>query len=155
MATAAQGRKLEPGVIKAQDAERALRRVNEYLARTEGSDEDIRVHLEVDAQDEALILPRQVAEMFAAMLAALASGKGVQIMPVDAEFTTQQAADLLNVSRPYLIGLLDDDQIPYRLVGRHRRIRLEDLMGFKREDDQRRHDAASALAKLGQESGLD
>lgn len=155
MATATHGRKLEPGVIKAQDAERALRRVNDYLACTEGSHEDIRVHLEVGARDEALILPRPVAELFAAMLAALASGKGVQIIPVDAELTTQQAADLLNVSRPYLIGLLDDDKIPYRLVGRHRRIRFEDLMSFKREDDQRRHDAVGALAQLGQELGLD
>ncbi|MER6628987.1 excisionase family DNA-binding protein [Streptomyces sp. NPDC000987] len=102
-----------------------------------------------------LVLPRPAAEMFAVMLAALASGKGVQVMPVDAELTTQQAADVLNVSRPYLIGLLDEDKIPYRRVGRHRRIRVEDLMRYKREDDQRRHDAAGELAQLGQELGLD
>ncbi|MEV5144504.1 excisionase family DNA-binding protein [Streptomyces sp. NPDC052727] len=155
MATATQGRKLEPGVIKAQDAERALRRLNHYLARTEGSNEDIQVHLETGTQEEALVLPRPAAEMFAVMLAALASGKGVQVMPVDAELTTQQAADVLNVSRPYLIGLLEDEKIPYRRVGRHRRIRFEDLMRYKREDDQRRHDAANELAQLGQELGLD
>lgn len=155
MATTAQSRKLEPGVINTQDAERALRRVNDYLACTEGGDDDIRVHLEVGPQDEALVLPRPVAEMFAAMLAALASGKGVQVLPVDAELTTQQAAEMLNVSRPYLIGLLEDGQIPYRRVGRHRRIRFEDLMSYKRVDDQRRHDAANALAQLGQELGLD
>jgi excisionase family DNA binding protein len=155
MATTTRGRKLEPGVIKVRDAERALRRINEYLACTDGSSEDIQVHLEVGAQDDALILPRPVAEMFAAVLAALASGKGVQVVPVDAEFTTQQAADMLNVSRPYLIGLLDDGEIPYRRVGRHRRIRFEDLMRYRREDDQRRHDAANSLAQLGQELGLD
>ncbi|MFD0367736.1 excisionase family DNA-binding protein [Streptomyces sp. NPDC127114] len=155
MATAAQGRKLEPGVIKAQDAERALRRLNSYLEHTEGASDDIRVHLEAGAQGEALVLPRPVAEMFAALLAALASGKGVRVMPVDAELTTQQAADVLDVSRPYLIGLLDDEKIPYRRVGRHRRIRFEDLMRYKREDDQRRHDAANRLAQLGQELGLD
>jgi excisionase family DNA binding protein len=155
MATTAHGSKLEPGVIRAQDAERALRRVNEYLSHTEGSDEDIRVHLETGARDEALILPRPVAEMFAAVLSALASGKGVRVMPLDAELTTQQAADALNVSRPYLIGLLDEGRIPYRRVGRHRRVRFEDLMSYKREDDRRRHDAASALAQLGQELGLD
>ncbi|AUY49746.1 excisionase family DNA-binding protein [Streptomyces sp. CB01881] len=155
MATTTQGRKLEPGVIKAQDAKRALRRINEYLSLTEGSNEDIQVHLEIGAQDEALILPRPAAELIAAMLAALASGKGVQIMPLDTELTTQQAADILNVSRPYLIGLLDDGKIQYRRVGRHRRIRVEDLMRFKREDDQRRHDAANELAQLGQDLGLD
>ncbi|MFB7619835.1 excisionase family DNA-binding protein [Kitasatospora sp. NPDC056181] len=155
MATTTQGRKLEPGVIKAQDAERALRRINEYLSLTEGSNEDIQVHLEIGTQDEALILPRPAAELIAAMLAALASGKGVQIMPLDTELTTQQAADILNVSRPYLIGLLDDGKIQYRRVGRHRRIRVEDLMRFKREDDQRRHDAANELAQLGQDLGLD
>ena len=155
MATATHGRKLEPGVIKVQDAERALRRVNEYLARTSGSVDDIRVHLEVGARDEALILPRPVAEMFADMLAALASGKGVQVVPVDIELTTQQAADVLNVSRPYLIGLLEDGKIPYRRVGRHRRIRFEDLMGYKRTDDLRRHAAAGELTQLGQELGLD
>jgi excisionase family DNA binding protein len=155
MATAIQGRKLEPGVIKAQDAERALRRLNNYLDRTKGSNEDIQVHLETGTQEDALVLPRPAAEMFAVMLAALASGRGVQVMPVDAELTTQQAADVLNVSRPYLIGLLDDEKIPYRRVGRHRRIRVEDLMSYKREDDQRRHGAANELAQLGQDLGLD
>ncbi|MER5504807.1 helix-turn-helix domain-containing protein [Streptomyces sp. NPDC002766] len=155
MATAAQGRKLEPGVIKAQDAERALRRLNDYLDSTKGSNEDIQVHLETGTQEDVLVLPRPMAEMFAAMLAALASGKGVRVMPVDKELTTQQAADMLNVSRPYLIRLLDDEKIPYRKVGRHRRIRLEDLRDYKREDDQRRHDAANELAQLGQDLGLD
>lgn len=155
MGAATQGRKLEPGVIKAQDAQRALRRLNHYLDRTRGSSEDIQVHLETGTQEEALVLPRPAAEMFATMLAALASGKGVRVMPVDAELTTQQAADMLNVSRPYLIGLLDDEKIPYRRVGRHRRIRVEDVMSYKREDDQRRHDAANELVQLGQDLGPD
>ncbi|MEV3875259.1 helix-turn-helix domain-containing protein [Streptomyces sp. NPDC002454] len=155
MAITARGGKLEPGAINAQDAERALRRLNNYLDRTRGSDEDIQVHLETGAQQDVLVLPRPAAEMFAALLAALASGKGVRVMPVDAELTSQQAADMLNVSRPYLIGLLDDGKIPYRRVGRHRRIRLEDIRNYLREDDQRRHDAANQLAQLGQDLGLD
>ncbi|MBL3671472.1 helix-turn-helix domain-containing protein [Streptomyces sp. M2CJ-2] len=150
----ATGKKLEPGVVDASDAQRALRRVNDYLSRTARSDEDIQVHLETGADDEALVLPRPVAEMFASMLAALANGQGVQIMPVDAELTTQQAADVLNVSRPYLIGLLESGEIPFRFVGRHRRVRFADLRQYLREDDARRKGAADGLMEMDQELGL-
>ncbi|MFI0505904.1 helix-turn-helix domain-containing protein [Streptomyces albogriseolus] len=150
----ATGRKIEPGVVDARDAQRALRRVNDYLSRTAHSNEDIQVHLETGATDEALVLPRPVAEMFASMLAALANGQGVQIMPVDAVLTTQQAADMLNVSRPYLIGLLESGEIPYKLVGRHRRIRFADLRQYLREDDAKRKEAADELMELDQELGL-
>ncbi|BFO22361.1 hypothetical protein SHKM778_87490 [Streptomyces sp. KM77-8] len=150
----ATGRKIEPGVVDARDAQRALRRVNDYLSRTAHSNEDIQVHLETGATDEALVLPRPVAEMFASMLAALANGQGVQIMPVDAVLTTQQAAGMLNVSRPYLIGLLESGEIPYKLVGRHRRIRFADLRQYLREDDAKRKEAADELMELDQELGL-
>ncbi|GGK62594.1 helix-turn-helix domain-containing protein [Streptomyces flaveus] len=151
---AAAGRKLEPGVVDVSDAQRALRRINDYLSRTAQGDEGIQVHLETGAGDEALVLPRPVAEMFASMLAALANGQGVQIMPVDAELTTQQAADMLNVSRPYLIGLLESGEIPFRLVGRHRRIRFVDLRQYLREDDAKRRGAADELMEFDQELGL-
>ncbi|MER5989998.1 helix-turn-helix domain-containing protein [Streptomyces viridosporus] len=150
----ATGRKIEPGVVDARDAQRALRRINDYLSRTAHSNEDIQVHLETGATDEALVLPRPVAEIFASMLAALANGQGVQIMPVDAVLTTQQAADMLNVSRPYLIGLLESGEIPYKLVGRHRRIRFADLRQYLREDDAKRKEAADELMELDQELGL-
>jgi excisionase family DNA binding protein len=94
------------------------------------------------------LLPRPTAEMFAAILAALAAGQGVQLMPVNAEATTQQAAEMLNVSRPFLIGLLERGEIPFRLVGRHRRILFEDVRGYLREDDSRRKDAADELTRL-------
>ncbi|MFJ2014573.1 helix-turn-helix domain-containing protein [Streptomyces globisporus] len=150
----ATGKKIEPGVVDASDARRALRRVNDYLSRTAQSNEDVQVHLETGSPDEALMLPRPVAEMFASMLAALANGQGVQIMPVNAVLTTQQAADMLNVSRPYLIGLLESGQIPYKLVGRHRRIRFADLRQYLREDDAKRKNAADELMELDQELGL-
>jgi excisionase family DNA binding protein len=92
--------------------------------------------------------------MFAQILALLASGQGVQVMPDAAELTTQQAADLLNVSRPYLIGLLEAGEIPYRMVGTHRRIRFEDLREYKRRDDLKRRQAADALTNLSEELGL-
>ncbi|KOG82106.1 MULTISPECIES: helix-turn-helix domain-containing protein [Streptomyces] len=148
------GRKIEPGAVDAEEAQRALRRINDYLSHTARSEADVRVHLETGATDDALVLPRPVVDMFASMLAALANGQGVQIMPMDAVLTTQQAADMLSVSRPYLIGLLEDGRIPYTLVGRHRRIRFADLRQYLREDDVKRKDAAVELAELDQELGL-
>ncbi|MEU6346423.1 helix-turn-helix domain-containing protein [Streptomyces sp. NPDC046977] len=148
------GRKIEPGAVDAKDAQRALRRINDYLSHAARGDGGIRAHLETGAADEALVLPRPVAEMFASILAALAQGQGVQILPVDAVLTTQQAADMLSVSRPYLIGLLESGEIPYTLVGRHRRIRFSDLRQYLREDDVKRKDAADELMQLDQELGL-
>ena len=91
--------------------------------------------------------------MLAQVLDLLANGQGVQIIPKDAELTTQQAADVLNVSRPYVVGLLESGQIPFRKVGRHRRITFEALMEYKRKDDLQRRAAADDLADLSQELG--
>ena len=100
------------------------------------------------------MIPRPTVVMLAQVLSLLESGHGVQIIPKDAELTTQQAADVLNVSRPYLIGLLESRQIPFRKVGRHRRITFEALMEHKRQDDLKRRAAADDLADLSQELGL-
>jgi excisionase family DNA binding protein len=68
--------------------------------------------------------------------------------------TTQQAADLLNVSRPFLIRLLEDNKIPFRLVGQHRRVRFDDLLAYQRKDDQERRRVAEDLTADAQELGM-
>jgi excisionase family DNA binding protein len=131
---------IAPGDVDRQVADRAARRVRDYLAR-HPQDGPISVHVET-GDDDALIVPRPVAVMLAQVLQLLASGQGVQIMPERAMLTTQQAADMINVSRPYLIGLLEQGKIPYGMVGTHRRIAFVDLLEYKLSDDQERRAAS-------------
>ena len=143
---------IDPADVDAEVADRAARRIGDYLSRH--PDEDLIEALGEVGQHDALVIPRPTVVMLAQILGLLAQGRGVQILPKDAELTTQQAADLLNVSRPYIIGLLESGQIPFRKVGRHRRITVEALMEYKRQDDLQRRAAADDLADLSQELGL-
>ena len=120
---------INPGDVNTDVAERAARRISDYLV-SHPHDDLIEVLREV-GDDDALVIPRATAILFAQILGFLAQGRGVQIVPKDVELTTQQAADLLNVSRPYLISLLESGQIPYRKVGKHRRITFDALMEYK------------------------
>jgi excisionase family DNA binding protein len=145
---------IRPGDVDAGIADRAARRIRDYL--TSNPDEDaISVDAEIGGIEEALVLPRQAVIMFAQMLAMLAAGQGVQIMPDNAMLTTQQAADSINVSRPYLIGLLERGEIPYEKVGTHRRIAFAALLDYKRRDQQQRRKASAELTALGEELGED
>jgi excisionase family DNA binding protein len=143
---------VRPGEVQADVAERALRRIKDYLARHPDEPADIEVI--VEEGEPALVLPRAAVTLFAHVLGQLAEGRGVSVVPSQAELTTQQAADLINVSRPYLIGLLDDNKIPYRMVGRHRRITMSDLMAYKRQDDAQRREAADELSNLSEDLEL-
>jgi excisionase family DNA binding protein len=87
-------------------------------------------------------------------LDSFAHGEGVTLVPAHAELTTQQAADAMGVSRPYLIGLLDAGQIAYRTVGTHRRVQAASLIQYLREDDARRTAAANELAAEAHALGL-
>lgn len=107
------------------------------------------------APDEPVVLPAAAVRLLGALLAELAKGNAVTLMPHHAELTTQEAADLLNVSRPYLIGLLESGQLPYRKVGTHRRVRLSDLMMFKKRRDAESEAALCELAALSQDLKLD
>ena len=133
-------------------AVKALPAVKDYL-RDHPGHEVVRLAVE-DEHGESLTIPRPAFELLARLLAHLAAGQGVSIVPSQAELTTQQAADMLNVSRPYLIGLLERGEIEYRKVGTHRRILAESLMTYMREDDRKRRAAADELTALSEEMDL-
>lgn len=111
-----------------------------------------RAHVKIDGQD--LILPLQALVLLQNLLAELARGNAVTIVPFHAELTTQQAADFLNVSRPYLIGLLEKGELNFTKVGTHRRILFKDLKTYKKLMKERSYAAMDELAKITQEAKL-
>jgi excisionase family DNA binding protein len=88
------------------------------------------------------------------VLSELAEGNAVKVVPIHAELTTQEAADMLNVSRPHLVKLLESGALAFHKTGKHRRIRFADLMVFKTEQDRASAQAMEALAKQAQELQL-
>jgi len=114
--------------------------------------EDGEVSLRADLGDEKtekIILNETLSKLLMDLLRVIGRGDAATLVPVTQQLTTQQAADLLNVSRPYLIKkLLDTDEIPYAKVGRHRRISAADVFEYKNRMRKDREDALSDLAKL-------
>lgn len=102
-----------------------------------------------------VVVPREAFEFFVAALERLAAGQAVTLIPMTKELTTQQAADFLNVSRPFLIQLLEKGEIPFRKVGTHRRIKFGDVLRYRQEDDCKRADVAKELTRDAENLGLD
>jgi excisionase family DNA binding protein len=110
--------------------------------------------LRVRIDDKELILPQAATRLIQHLLTEMAQGNAVTIIPIHAELTTQEAADFLNVSRPYLVRLLEQKKMPFHMVGTHRRVRFEDLMAFKASFEKSRREAMDELATQAQELGM-
>ncbi|MGY2896141.1 helix-turn-helix domain-containing protein [Deinococcus sp. UYEF24] len=104
---------------------------------------------------QAATMPAHLAGLLTDLLTPLAAGKAVQVTAMETEVTTQQAAELLNVSRPYLVKLVEAGELPHRKVGPRRRLHLEDVLAYKARLDASRAAALQALADDLQDLGLD
>ena len=102
----------------------------------------------------AVELPTSALRLLVDILAELADGNAVKVVPIHAELTTQEAADILNVSRPHLVKLLESGALPFHKAGKHRRVRFADLMAFKAERDRASSQAMEELARQAQELRL-
>jgi len=103
---------------------------------------------------ECVNVPDSLQQLVRQLVRVLARGEAVSIVPVHKELTTQQAADLLNVSRQYLVRLLDEEKLPYHRVGTHRRIKLGDVMRHKCHRDRERRRSHDDLTRMSQELSL-
>ena len=110
-----------------------------------------KLSVHIPDSDETIVLPATAVRLLVDLLSAMAEGNAVTLIPIHAELTTQQAADLLGVSRPFLVKQLEKGQIAFRKVGTHRRILFNDLMKYKREVDGRRLEALDELTAQAQE----
>lgn len=102
----------------------------------------------------AVNMPVNALRLLVDLLTELGEGNTVKLVPVHAELTTQEAADLLNVSRPTLVRLLDDGAIPYHRVGNRRKVKFADLRSYQLKLEQDRLSSLSELSELDQALGL-
>lgn len=137
----------------AQDA--ALARLSgQRLSRYAGLNRSLSLRVMDAEQEQPLELPASAVALLMDILEAMAAGRGISLIPDNAELTTVEAADVLNVSRPYLIKLLTEGALPHRKVGKHRRIRMEDVMAYKSLIDREREAVLDRLAADAQENDM-
>ncbi|NIF21481.1 helix-turn-helix domain-containing protein [Candidatus Pantoea multigeneris] len=99
-------------------------------------------------------LPTSALMMLMTILGEVAEGNAVQVVPIHAELTTQEAANILNVSRPHLVKLLEEGELKFHKTGRHRRVFFADLMKYKEQRDQQSQKAMQDLSDLSQDMGF-
>jgi excisionase family DNA binding protein len=141
----------EPFVPSEKDIEKA-KAFSRTLAREIAPES--RIILQREGDGEAIEIPRAVFNVLMKVLSVMSEGKPFTLMPMDEELTTQQAADILNVSRPYLNKVLDLGDIHHRKVGRNRRIKFSDLLEYKKQQEVRSKNVLQELADEAQELNM-
>jgi excisionase family DNA binding protein len=142
-----------PSPAETKLAQESSRKLAKLLGAKKKTELRLRIQSDND-HEETVAVPLSAFRLLADILTEMAQGNAVTLIPVHAELTTQQAADLLNVSRPYLIDLLETGQIPHRKVGTHRRVLFQDLMAYKQKTDAARLKALKELSAHDQELGM-
>jgi len=145
---------IAPTVPSDQDSAQAGE-VTRALEQHRAGDQALRVQVAAAGhQVMTLNLPPVVAQLLMSILKETAAGHAVTLVPLEAEITTQQAAVLLNVSRPYVVGLIDNGTLPARMVGNQRRLPLKDVLAYKADNRAKRLEALQELVALDQKLGL-
>ena len=142
---------------EARQAEASGRALQRLLGKEEQplQEATLRVSLEQPNGEKAeLLLPRATLPLLSKILRELGNGKNVVVLATDTEVTTQQAADFLKVSRPYLVKLLEAGKIPFRLVGPRRRVRLGDLLRYQEQEEADQHSGLDELVAEAQKLGM-
>lgn len=107
--------------------------------------------IKIQANSLSIAIPEKVLHLLAVILSNMAQGKAISLIPSDSEVSTQQAASILNVSRPHVVKLLEEGVIPFKKVGSHRRILLEDLLVYTNQQKETRKEHLQFLAQQAQE----
>lgn len=139
----------EADIALARESGRALSTV----LRTRADTQQIDFH-DDHGEVRTVRVPTSALRLLVEVLSEIGQGNAVSIIPIHAELTTQEAADLLNVSRPFLVQLLERGELPFHKTGTHRRVRYQDLMDYKRRIDAERRNSLDELAAQAQELGM-
>ena len=145
--TAADKKTVVPSPFEVKQAAISARKISELTSKSRKKTEFVLT----DNKGTNIELSEAAIQVLSRALEEMAKGNSVVLMPMETEVGTQQAADILNVSRPFLVSLLDSGKIPFRLVGRYRRILNQDLLNYQNSRKQGRQRTMDALVKQAQE----
>ena len=136
-----------------QEQSAALKSYNELESVLKGIKDDS-PEIEIDETGDRIKIPLKALELLTDILKAMGEGKPISIVPVAAEMTTQAAAEFLGCSRPHLVKLLEEGSIPYTRIGKHRRVKFEDISNFKESMKKEQEKLIIQMMKTDEESGL-
>lgn len=134
------------------EEQRCLRRLADSLQQSGTGENRPSLRLEIGGEEQAV--PDRLTELLLEVVAETAEGRSVTVGNSDDELTTGEAAELLNVSRPYLVELLEKEKIPFHKVGTHRRVRRKDVLDYKAKMREEAEEAMQNLADQAQKKGL-
>ncbi len=128
-----------------------------YIRKTASQMEqnsDTGIEIQVQETGDSILIPKNVFMLLLDILEKMAHGKSITIIPSDSDITTQQAARILNVSRPFVVKMLENGQIPFAKVGSHRRMKLTDILEYNKRLSDNRRKNLDLLAQQAQDLKL-
>jgi len=140
-----------PVAPKEEDRE-SIKQLLEALARHA----DAQAQIVIDGEPgETLVVPRPVFDILRQVAEVMASGRAISVVPIGMMLSTQQAAELVGVSRPFLISVIEKGELPFVMVGTHRRVRIEDLLAYKQQRETTRDAALRRLSEQAERLKLE